>query len=467
MTTQASKTIPSIPESSNNVLNQIIRLLAKPDDSLQGGERQRATSLIALSLIFFLLAIITVLAAPIRDAMSGQGFSVPNAGGLIALLVLGVAYGFSRTSHHRIGAYMMVAVPTIAVMVATLSSDTQITDAAMFYISLSIILSSLLLSFKATIISGVLSIGITFILYTSEGVSLEELPVNVLTFMLVTAGVLALASRIREQNLAELVATQAQLELQYKEADEAREKAERSDNVKSSFLASMSHELRTPLNAIINFTRFVVKGVLGPVTEDQVDTLNNVIISGKHLLNLINDVLDMSKIESGSLNLFVTDDVSIPGIIEAVSTTGKALLEDKSVEIKTNVEKDLPLIRGDQQRVHQIFLNLVSNACKFTEEGSITIDARKENSEIVISVADTGAGIAKEDQVNVFEAFKQTTTGLRQGGGTGLGMPITKNLVEAHGGSIKLESTVDEGTTFFVRIPVRSDILTPTLTTES
>lgn len=241
----------------------------------------------------------------------------------------------------------------------------------------------------------------------------------------------------------------------------ARQTAERSDQVKSAFLASMSHELRTPLNAVINFTKFVAKGDLGPVNEEQKETLYEVVGSAKHLLNLINDVLDMSKIESGSLNLFVVDNVDVSAIIQQVSNTSKVLLEDKPVKIETHISPDLPLIRADRQRLTQILLNILSNACKFTDEGAITIRAHRQHEDVVISVTDTGPGIAPEDQSAVFEAFKQTTTGLRQGGGTGLGMPITKSLVEAHGGNLQLISQVNEGATFTVTLPITSPNLAP------
>lgn len=241
----------------------------------------------------------------------------------------------------------------------------------------------------------------------------------------------------------------------------ARQTAERADQVKSAFLASMSHELRTPLNAVINFTKFVAKGDLGPVNEEQKETLYEVVGSAKHLLNLINDVLDMSKIESGSLNLFVVDNVDVSAIIQQVSNTSKVLLEDKPVKIETHIQPDLPLIRADRQRLTQILLNILSNACKFTDEGAITIRAHQQHDEVVISVTDTGPGIAPEDQSAVFEAFKQTTTGLRQGGGTGLGMPITKSLVEAHGGNLQLTSQVNEGATFTVTLPITSPNLAP------
>lgn len=247
------------------------------------------------------------------------------------------------------------------------------------------------------------------------------------------------------------------------ETEAARQRAEHSDKVKSSFLASMSHELRTPLNAVINFTKFVAKGQLGPVNQEQEETLYEVVDSAKHLLNLINDVLDMSKIESGTLTLFVVDNVNIESILNQVVSTGKSLLADKPVEIRTDMEASLPQIRGDRQRLVQIFLNIMSNACKFTDEGSITVKAYRSDDEVVVSMTDTGPGIAPEDLSIVFEAFKQTESGLRQGGGTGLGMPITKNLVEAHGGSIHLESELGKGTTFTIHLPITSTILAPTL----
>ncbi len=255
----------------------------------------------------------------------------------------------------------------------------------------------------------------------------------------------------------------SQIQARIADVEEARDRAERSDQVKSSFLASMSHELRTPLNAVINFTKFVARGDLGPVNDEQKETLEEVVDSAKHLLNLINDVLDMSKIESGSLNLFVVDNIDLKPLVEQAVSSGKVLLEDKPVEIHTEVAEDLPAIRGDRQRIVQILLNIISNACKFTDEGSITVKAQRADEEVIISVADTGSGIAKDDQASVFQAFMQTDLGLRQGGGTGLGMPITKNLVEAHGGTIDLESEPGKGTTFTVKLPVTSEQLVPTL----
>jgi signal transduction histidine kinase len=277
------------------------------------------------------------------------------------------------------------------------------------------------------------------------------------------ATILALqeTNRRLEQELqdltVELAATTDEFVRATEEVKRAKEEAERASTIKSAFLASMSHELRTPLNAVINFTRFVIDGDTGPVNEQQAELLTEVVNSARHLLNLINDVLDMSKIESGTLNLFVEEEVDVNALLKSILTTGQSLLAGKPVRLEADIEQNLPLIRADRQRILQILLNIVSNACKFTDEGQITIRARCEGDEIVFGVIDTGPGIAPEDQALVFEAFKQTSTGLRQGGGTGLGMPIARNLAEAHGGRLWLTSVYGQGAEFYVAIPIKLD----------
>lgn len=236
----------------------------------------------------------------------------------------------------------------------------------------------------------------------------------------------------------------------------ARERAERADSVKSAFLASMSHELRTPLNSVINFSKFVVKGLMGPVNERQRDTLEKVVGSARHLLNLINDVLDISKIESGSLNLFVERDVDVNAILASAVSTGEGLLDDKPVKLHFESSRALPLMTVDRQRIAQIILNILSNACKFTQEGEIVVRAEQVEDSVLISVRDTGPGIPAESHAAVFEPFKQTDAGLRSGGGTGLGMPIAKNLAEAHGGKLWLESQPGQGSTFYVSLPIEA-----------
>ena len=242
----------------------------------------------------------------------------------------------------------------------------------------------------------------------------------------------------------------------------AREQAERASQVKSMFLASVSHELRTPLNAIINLTKFVGLGMYGPVNEEQQDILGKVEDRGKHLLKLINDVLDISKIETGSLELFVEGDQDIEAIVCSAVDTAQSSLPDKPVRILCQIEPDLPPLTCDAQRIQQIVLNLLSNACKFTEQGEICVCGYRQDEEIIISVADSGAGIAPENHDLIFEAFRQTKDGLRKGEGTGLGLPITRRLAEAHGGRVWVESVLGEGATFYVALPLET-ALTPTI----
>jgi signal transduction histidine kinase len=239
----------------------------------------------------------------------------------------------------------------------------------------------------------------------------------------------------------------------------AREQAERADKVKSMFLASMSHELRTPLNAIINLTKFVAKGMYGPVNAEQIDVLSKAESSGKHLLNLINDVLDISKIEAGSLELFVEAGVKIDEIVQLAVETGRGILMGKPVTIMHEIEPGLPPLLGDEQRILQIVLNLISNACKFTEQGQIVVKAYQRNGEIQISICDSGPGIDPEEQEAIFEVFRQSKAGLRKGGGTGLGLPISRRLAEAHGGRLWVESGAGQGATFYVALPIESTLV--------
>jgi signal transduction histidine kinase/HAMP domain-containing protein len=241
----------------------------------------------------------------------------------------------------------------------------------------------------------------------------------------------------------------------FAEAEVARAEAEQANQVKSQFLASMSHELRTPLNAILNFTEFVADGVLGNVNEEQVDALNKAIESGEHLLSLINDILDLTKIEVGMMELFI-EEVNINKTLESVLATAKGLVSEKpDLEIVTKIDPDLPIIAADKRRIRQIMLNLISNAVKFTPHGTITITTRRDDGDLLLSIQDTGVGIPPDEQEMIFESFRQAGSGRATGVGTGLGLPITRYLVEAHNGEVWMESEVNVGSTFYVRLPVR------------
>jgi signal transduction histidine kinase len=258
----------------------------------------------------------------------------------------------------------------------------------------------------------------------------------------------------RTQDLLAIATRNAQL---LEETRAAKDAADEASKVKSAFLASMSHELRTPLNAIINFSKFLKKGIPGPVNDEQTELIGSIADSGQHLLNLINDVLDMSKIESGSLTLYVEQGLNLREIVELAASYAQPLLADKPVAMRLNLPDALPPIAGDRKRLLQIFLNILSNACKFTESGEITISLAHNAGRAHIAIRDSGPGIAPQDAESVFVPFKQTDSGLRQGGGgTGLGMPISLKLVEAHQGRLWFESQLGRGTTFFVELPLQA-----------
>jgi signal transduction histidine kinase len=192
------------------------------------------------------------------------------------------------------------------------------------------------------------------------------------------------------------------------------------------------------------------------VNEKQQDALSKALDSGRHLLALINDVLDMTKIEAGLLKLFVEADIDLNPELNAAIAATKTLFSDKRVAFVQDIDADLPLIVGDRRRIRQVLLNLLSNAAKFTDEGSVQLSVKKREGELLFSVRDTGPGIAPDDQTVIFEPFKQTDAGIRHAGGTGLGLPISKRLVEAHGGKLWVESTPGEGSAFYYTLPVRA-----------
>ena len=247
----------------------------------------------------------------------------------------------------------------------------------------------------------------------------------------------------------------------YQDAQETAEKLKEVDRLKTQFMANMSHELRTPLNSIIGFSRVILKGIDGPLTEMQTTDLTAIHDSGKHLLALINDILDISKIEAGKMELML-EEVEIADLITSVMSTSMAFVKDKPVKLLTDVPEDVPTVLCDGRRVRQVLINLIGNAGKFTEEGFIKVGVTYDNYQVILSVQDTGIGIPQHRIAAVFEQFEQVdSTSTRRYGGTGLGVPLSKKFIELHNGDMWLESEVGEGTTFYFSLPIKGPAAQP------
>jgi len=235
--------------------------------------------------------------------------------------------------------------------------------------------------------------------------------------------------------------------------DKSRQLEEASQH-KSQFLANMSHELRTPLNAILGYTELMADGAYGEPSEKMLGILQRLEANGKHLLGLINDVLDLSKIEAGQLVLELSD-YSIQDIAQTVRSTLEPLAADKKLGFKVEVAPQLPSGRGDGRRLTQVLINLVGNAIKFTDVGEVAIKAEANNGAFHVSVRDTGPGISAADQAKLFQEFQQADNAItRKKGGTGLGLAISKRIIEMHGGRIWVESQPGKGSTFAFTLPV-------------
>jgi signal transduction histidine kinase len=224
---------------------------------------------------------------------------------------------------------------------------------------------------------------------------------------------------------------------------------------KSQFLANMSHELRTPLNAILGYNQLILNNIYGETSSRLRAVLTRVQINGRHLLTLINDVLDLSRIEAGQLTLSLAD-YSMKQVVQSAGTAVEPLVNEKKLALKLEVPPDLPPGYGDERRLTQVLLNLMSNAVKFTDAGEVAVRVVAADGSFLVSVRDTGPGIRPDDQVRIFEEFQQADASTtKKKGGTGLGLSIAKHIVEMHGGRIWVESAVGSGATFSFTVPIR------------
>lgn len=241
----------------------------------------------------------------------------------------------------------------------------------------------------------------------------------------------------------------------FQEIQQKNEQLENASMYKSQFLANMSHELRTPLNGILGLTEMILDKIYGEVPERIRSALVDVEASGRHLLGLINDVLDLSKIEAGRLTLSLHE-YSMQEVVQVVSTAMQPLVAAKNLTLTVTMPPDLPPGKGDQRRIAQVLMNLVGNAIKFAEAGEVRVEVGSADGSFLLSVSDTGPGIAPADQKRIFEEFQQVDgSSSRSKGGTGLGLAIAKRIIEMYGGRIWVESKIGMGSTFMFTLPLR------------
>ena len=261
-------------------------------------------------------------------------------------------------------------------------------------------------------------------------------------------------------NLLRTFATQSVLAIQnarlFREIEDKGRQIEAANRHKSEFLANVSHELRTPLNAIIGFSEVLGEKMFGELNEKQAEYTDDILSSGRHLLSLINDILDLSKIEAGRMELEVTT-FHLPDAIENALTLIRERASRHGIRLNQVIDDRLGDFTGDERKVKQILVNLLSNAVKFTPEGGqIRVEARLGDSAVFVSVTDTGIGIAKEDQEAIFEEFRQVGSNYaHKREGTGLGLTLTRKFVEVHGGKIWVESEVGKGSKFTFTLPLQ------------
>ncbi|HET6802637.1 MAG TPA: ATP-binding protein, partial [Casimicrobiaceae bacterium] len=258
--------------------------------------------------------------------------------------------------------------------------------------------------------------------------------------------------------LVRTFATQSALAIQnaqlFREIDAKSRQLEVASRHKSEFLANMSHELRTPLNAIIGFSEVLAERMFGDINDKQAEYLADILESGRHLLSLINDILDLSKIEAGRMELDVTH-FDLNAAIENTLILVRERAQRHAIALRHDLDERLGMIHADERKLKQVLLNLLSNALKFTPDGGhIDVRARRHDAVVEIGVSDTGVGIAPEDQATVFEEFRQVGAAAKKVEGTGLGLAISRKIIELHGGTIRVDSRLGSGSTFTITLPL-------------
>jgi len=350
--------------------------------------------------------------------------------------------------------YHKIRITLIVILVLVISSLHYFTEIQLIYrhiffrelYFLPLILAGFWFGLRGGLVTSlsITALYLPFTLMHWQGFSPEDFDriMEVLLFNIVAPGLGFLSDRRRAEEKARTEAERM-----------AREQAESADRLKSDFLSIMSHELRTPLVSIIGFNDLLLDGVAGKLSEEQVDALKKIDNNSKRLLELITAILDFSRLEAKSVE---AKEIEVSDLIEEIKTETQSLTSESGINFIWKVDPDLPHIQTDPAKLKVVLKNLINNAVKFTEKGSVTMDVNKSGRGIEISVSDTGIGIAQENLPVIFEPFRQIENPLtRRHGGVGMGLYIVKKLVEILGGTIKVESEVGHGSTFRVWMPTQ------------
>ena len=450
------------------------------DSDLQ--ELQKDTFVIIIALVIILGFILFYLSL-IKTLVFGHNgilWWIPSA---LILITCFYSYKLYRNDHFRPGTYVFVGGLTLFVVSFMIAPTTEFPQLEIYLLALVAVTAGILIGPQAAMqtagFAAVSSLGVAIALNGASwgGVAFlfTPLAITLIAAVALWLGFVPLISVIKvlleghgraHQRSQKLFESQFELEIAYKMLEQANDAlataqatAVQANEFKTRFVTNLSHELRTPLSAIINLSFILSKGRYGDVTLEQDDYLTRIHDAGNLLLQIVNDLLDLAKIEAGQMQVF-REPVDLMGIAANVITTVSGLITDKPVELKQEIEPNLPLVYGDGTRIRQIMLNLLSNAIKYTDEGSVTLRIIQDSVDFIkVSVIDTGTGIKSEEFEGIFEEFKQTQEAFASRKiGTGLGLPISKKFVELHGGQLWGESDYGKGSKFHFTLPINLEI---------
>ncbi len=465
----SSLTAPNTITAPSGTWEKLLGRLTEPSSEITDlTARRQARLQLRLLLTFMLAGMVAVLLVPVINSNNPEVM----IGSALSLLLLIVPYGFSRTRYYRIGTVMLLALASAAIAYPALTGvETFERVIPLHYLTLVVVLATLLLEKRHVfIVIGLLFAGM-FSMYIAD--STMWTTTSPLIFLLAGSALLIVFLNHRDalerDRQGELVgaleraesAVEAELrlndELESRNQQLARANLliKESTRLKSEFLATMSHELRTPLNAIRGFTGIMLEGMGGEVDDEARHMLSRVDANSERLLGLINDVLDIAKIEAGRMEL-LSEPFNPYELTRQWQSQMSVLAEKNGITFDVSVDDTLPqVIVGDAPRLTQIAINLLSNAFKFTKEGTIALNIRRDEDHWTISVKDTGMGIPPHALNYIFEEFRQVDgSSKREHGGTGLGLAITRTLCRMMGGTINVRSELGKGSEFIVTLPL-------------